>query len=157
MARAAARRSSLWNRPVGWPGGPARGAGLLLHGLASFLERVTATWPRSQRPAYVGEFHALGVQWGVPVGPDESLRTDETARFWEHELPIQMADLAAQPAPGHRPDAVVVDEAQDFADTWWDPDARCVEGPRRRRYLPVQRRGAAGVRPPAHRLFPWCR
>ena len=91
------------------------------HGLASYLERIAATWPRRQQPAYVGEFHALGVQWGAPEGPDEALRTDETVRFWEHDLPLQMADLAAQLEPGHRFDSVVVDEAQDFADAWWDP------------------------------------
>ena len=91
------------------------------HGLASYLERIAATWPRRQQPAYVGEFHALGVQWGAPEGPDESLRTEETVQFWEHDLPRQMADLAAELEPGHRFDAVVVDEAQDFADAWWDP------------------------------------
>jgi hypothetical protein len=91
------------------------------HGLASYLERITATWRRRQQLAYVGEFHALGVQWGAPKGPDESLRTDETAQFWEHDLPLQMADLAAQLEPGHRFDSIVVDEAQDFADAWWDP------------------------------------
>jgi hypothetical protein len=91
------------------------------HGLASYLERISASWPRRQRPAYVGEFHALGVLWGAPEGPDESLRTEETGQFWEHDLPLQMADLAAQLEPGHRFDAIVVDEAQDFADAWWDP------------------------------------
>jgi RecA/RadA recombinase len=91
------------------------------HGLASYLERITAAWPRKQRPAYVGEFHALGVLWGAPEGPDESVRTDETVQFWEHDLPLQMADLATQLEPGHRFDSIVVDEAQDFADAWWDP------------------------------------
>ena len=42
-------------------------------------------------------------------------------QFWEHDLPLQMADLAAQLEPGHRFDSIVVDEAQDFADAWWDP------------------------------------
>lgn len=91
------------------------------HGLASYLERVSAAWPRRQRPAYVGEFHALGVLWGAPEGPDESLRTEQTVQFWEHDLPEQMAELAAQLEPGHRYDSIVVDEAQDFADAWWDP------------------------------------
>jgi hypothetical protein len=91
------------------------------HGLASYLERIAATWPRRQQPAYVGEFHDLGKQWGAPAGPDEALRSDETVQFWEHDLPLQMADLAAQLEPGHRFDSIVVDEAQDFADAWWDP------------------------------------
>lgn len=91
------------------------------HGLASYLERITANWPRRQQPAYVGEFHDLGKLWGAPEGPDEALRTDETVKFWEHDLPLQMAELATQLEPGHRFDAIVVDEAQDFADAWWDP------------------------------------
>lgn len=91
------------------------------HGLASYLERITATWNRRHRPAYVGEFHDLGKQWGAPAGPDESVRNDETVRFWEHDLPSQMTRLATQLDPGHRFDAIVVDEAQDFADAWWDP------------------------------------
>jgi len=49
------------------------------------------------------------------------LEVKETVRFWEHNLPLQMADLAAELEPGHRFDAIVVDEAQDFADAWWDP------------------------------------
>ena len=91
------------------------------HGLASYVERITATWPRRQQPAYVGEFHVLGVQWGAPQGPDESLRTEETVKFWEHDLPRQMAELAMELEPGHRFDSIVVDEAQDFADSWWEP------------------------------------
>ncbi|OBK80579.1 ATP-binding domain-containing protein [Mycobacterium sp. 1164985.4] len=91
------------------------------HGLASYLERITATWSRRQQPGYVGEFHALGVLWGAPEGPDESLRTEETVKFWEHDLPVQMAELAMQLEPGHRFDSIVVDEAQDFADSWWEP------------------------------------
>jgi Nuclease-related domain/UvrD-like helicase C-terminal domain len=91
------------------------------HGLASYLERIAAAWPRRQQPAYVGEFHDLGKQWGAPEAPDESLRNEQTVEFWERDLPLQMADLAAQLDPGHRFDSIVVDEAQDFADAWWDP------------------------------------
>jgi hypothetical protein len=91
------------------------------HGLASYLERITANWKRRHQPAYVGEFHDLGKLWGGPEGPDEALRSEETVRFWEHDLPLQMTELAAQLAPGDRFDSIVVDEAQDFADAWWDP------------------------------------
>ncbi len=99
------------------------------HGLASYLERIAATWPRRQQPAYVGEFHDLGKKWGAPEGPDEALRSDETVKFWEHDLPLQMADLAAQLEPGHRFDSIVVDEAQDFADAWWDPLLAALKDP----------------------------
>ena len=91
------------------------------HGLASYMQRITSDWRRRHRLAYVGEFHSLGVRWGASEGPDESLRTEETVRFWEHELPSQMTALAGQLEPGHRFDSIVVDEAQDFADAWWDP------------------------------------
>ena len=91
------------------------------HGLASYLKRLTANWSRRQQPAYVGEFHDLGRLWGAAEGPDESLRNAQTVQFWEQDLPRQMTELAGQLAPGHRFDAIVVDEAQDFADAWWDP------------------------------------
>jgi RecA/RadA recombinase len=91
------------------------------HGLASYLERITTNWPRRQQPAYVGEFHDLGKLWGAPDPPDESVRSEETVQFWEHDLPLKMTELAEQLAPGHRFDSIVVDEAQDFADSWWDP------------------------------------
>lgn len=99
------------------------------HGLASYLERIAETWPRRQQPAYVGELHALGVQWGAPQRPDEALRTEETVQFWEHDLPLHMAELAAQLEPGHRFDSIVVDEAQDFADAWWDPLLAALKDP----------------------------
>ena len=91
------------------------------HGLASYLERITGNWKRQHQPGYIGEFHDLGKLWGAPEGPDEALRNDDTVRFWEHDLPLQMADLAAQLEPGQHFDSIVVDEAQDFADAWWDP------------------------------------
>lgn len=91
------------------------------HGLASYLERVTATWPRRHQPGYVGEFHDLGKMWGAPEGPDESIASAETSQFWEHDLPLQMAELAMELDHGHRFDSIVVDEAQDFADSWWEP------------------------------------
>lgn len=91
------------------------------HGLASYLKRITAGWSMRKRPAYVGEFHALGKTWGAPEGPDEAECTTETALFWEDELPRRMAELAKGLAPGHRFDAIVIDEAQDFADAWWEP------------------------------------
>ncbi|MDY6810410.1 MAG: NERD domain-containing protein [Actinomycetota bacterium] len=99
------------------------------HGLASYLERVTAAWKRRDQPAYVGEFHALGVQWGAAEGPDEQERSKESSDFWEKELPRQMLDLADQLPPGQRFDAIVVDEAQDFADEWWKPMLACLRDP----------------------------
>lgn len=88
------------------------------HGLASYLKRLTAPWQRRHQPAYVGEFHSLGMVWGAPDGPGDS---EDSVRFWEEQLPAQMLELAQHLDDGQRFDAVVVDEAQDFADSWWDP------------------------------------
>lgn len=91
------------------------------HGLAEYLRRVTAGWPDGERPAYVGEFHQLGIDWGAPGGPDEQTRTADSQHWWEAELPRLMAELAEDLPESERFDAVVVDEAQDFADSWWRP------------------------------------
>lgn len=82
-------------------------------GLAAWLERRVATLPRKERPAYVGTFHHLGVTWGAPTG------SDDDSAFWEVTLPEMMVRLGAEQPEGRRFDAVVVDEAQDFADRWW--------------------------------------
>ena len=99
------------------------------HGLASYLKRITAGWKRRHQPGYVGEFHSLGIQWGAPVGPDENERTKETSQFFEHDLPAQMLQLAAGLPEGQRFDAIVIDEAQDFADSWWDPVLAALRDP----------------------------
>jgi hypothetical protein len=84
-------------------------------GLAEYLKRQVAGWPRRHRPAFVGTFEEFGRQWGAPTG------SREDSEFWEHELPRTMGDLAAELPPGKRYDSVIVDEAQDFADEWWRP------------------------------------
>jgi superfamily I DNA/RNA helicase len=82
-------------------------------GLAEYLRRTVATWPRRHRPAYVGEFHSLGLAWGAAPG------SDDDSEYWEQRLPSQMVELAAALPPGLRFDSVVIDEAQDFAESWW--------------------------------------
>ncbi len=99
------------------------------HGLASYLKRITAGWNRRQQPGYVGEFHSLGIEWGAPEGPDELERTKETSRFFEHDLPAAMLESAAGLPDGQRFDAIVIDEAQDFADSWWEPVLAALRDP----------------------------
>lgn len=82
-------------------------------GLASYLKRVVESWPRQHRPRFVGTYEEFGRQWGAPEG-------DETdSSFWEEDLPRAMAELAVALPAGKRYDAVIVDEAQDFANSWW--------------------------------------
>lgn len=90
-------------------------------GLASYLRRITDNWTRREQPGYVGGLHELGIEWGAPESPDELVISDKVVDFWERDLPLQMAQLAEGLAPGHRFDSIIVDEAQDFADPWWDP------------------------------------
>ncbi|MCX6489114.1 MAG: NERD domain-containing protein [Mycobacterium sp.] len=90
------------------------------HGLASYLKRITAGWQ---------EFHSLGIRWGAPVGPDETERSEETSQFFERDLPATMAELAAALPDGQRFDSIVIDEAQDFADSWWDPILAALRDP----------------------------
>ena len=99
------------------------------HGLASYLKRITAGWSRRQRPGYVGEFHDLGIDWGAETGPDESERNAATEQYFEHDLPARMLELAAALPDGQRFDAIVIDEAQDFADSWWDPILAALRDP----------------------------
>jgi len=84
-------------------------------GLAEYLKRQVAGWHRKHRPAFVGTFEEFGRQWGAQPG------SREDSDYWEHQLPAIMGDLAEELPPGKRYDSVIVDEAQDFADTWWRP------------------------------------
>jgi hypothetical protein len=97
-------------------------------GLAEFLRRRVAKLPQRQRPAYVGEFHELGIAWGAERGDDDN------SPYWEQELPQQMVARAAELPDAELFDAVVIDEAQDFDQSWWpavlaalrDPENGCL-------------------------------
>ena len=84
-------------------------------GLATYFKRETATWPHRQRPKFVGTFEDLANLWGLSSG------TRDESDYWERVLPLLMAERAAELPPGERYDSFVVDEAQDFAESWWRP------------------------------------
>lgn len=86
------------------------------YGLAEYLRRELLVGSRSKRPAFVGTFEDLGRNWGVPITGDR-----QDSQFWESELPALMAEAAQQLEDAVRFDAIIVDEAQDFADDWWTP------------------------------------
>ena len=96
--------------------------GLLCYsiGLAEYFKRQVETWPKRQRPAYVGTYEDLGRLWGAPTG------SREDSDFWERQLPERMAELAAALPVEDKFDAFIVDEAQDFADLWWTPLLRAL-------------------------------
>lgn len=89
-------------------------------GLAEYFKRQVATWPKRQRPAYVGTYEDLGHLWGAPSG------SRDDSEFWERQLPERMAELAADLPETEKFDAFIVDEAQDFADLWWTPLLRAL-------------------------------
>ena len=82
-------------------------------GLAQWMQRRVSTFDRREQPAYVGTFHGIGQEWGAPEG------SDDDSNFWEFELPEIMLGLAGKQATADLYDAIVIDEAQDFADLWW--------------------------------------
>src|SRR5665811_2268229 len=92
-------------------------------GLGRYLERITATWPVRQRPAFVGLFHELPVLWGAAPG------NDDDADDWERRLPTELGELAATRPPADLFDSVVVDEAQDFGALWWPSVLQCLRDP----------------------------
>ena len=82
-------------------------------GIAEYLGRRVDTFARGQRPAYVGTFHSLGIAWGAPPG------SDNDPAYWGHQLPQVMVSMAARRPFFERFDAIVIDEATDFPETWW--------------------------------------
>jgi superfamily I DNA/RNA helicase len=92
-------------------------------GLAEFLKRRVEKLPKRQRPAYVGTFHNLGIGWGVEPG------SDDDSGYWEEFLPAEMIELAAALPEDRRFDAIVIDEGQDFAQSWWDAVVAALRDP----------------------------
>ena len=82
-------------------------------GVIEMVKKIFAGLPAKSQPAFVGTFHFLGYTWGVT--PDAVADTD----FWENEAVDLTLQAAQALAPGERYTAFVVDEAQDFADSWW--------------------------------------
>ena len=100
-----------------WAEGGARVAFVCYsHGLAAWANRWLTDQPEPASPRIQAmTYHSLGSRWGEPV-PD-----DAGPSYWEDVLPARMLDLAQGLPADERFDALVVDEAQDFADSWWPP------------------------------------
>ena len=83
------------------------------YGLAHHLRRALLVGSTAKRPAFVGTFEDLARSWGLDVAGSR-----DDSEYWETRLPASMADRASELSDAQRFDAVVVDEAQDFADDW---------------------------------------
>ena len=85
-------------------------------GLGEWFKRELDGVPRKQKPAFYGRFEDLGRAWGIEITADRN-----SSDFWERELPELMAEKATELTDGQKFDAIIVDEAQDFAEEWWTP------------------------------------
>jgi hypothetical protein len=93
-------------------------------GLATWVQRRILELPdKVARNIHASTFHALGVSWGADVP------TDSGPQFWEEDLPARMLQLSQKLPESGRFDALVVDEAQDFADSWWPPLLQALRHP----------------------------
>lgn len=93
------------------------------YGLANHLRRELLVGSRGKQPAFVGTFEQLGNQWGI------ASETRNDSDFWENRLPARMAEQAEALDDSRRFDAIIVDEAQDFAESWWIPLVASLKDP----------------------------
>ena len=81
--------------------------------LAAFIRHEVESWDKSDRIDVVRTFHSLATEWGVklPENPDNE--------YFDSTASTEFAKLASAANIDNKFDAVIVDEAQDFGDTWW--------------------------------------
>lgn len=89
-------------------------------GLGQYLDQQVSGW-RQAKPVFTGEFHEYVRGLGVPDGFEP--------HYFEEEMPRLLKELAAGMDAHERLDAVVVDEAQDFAPLWWEALLACTTAP----------------------------
>ena len=89
-------------------------------GLSEHLRREVDGW-RQARPVFVGEFHDYVQSLGVPDGSGQE--------YFDQEMPRLLKELADTLPVEEKLDAVVVDEAQDFAPLWWEALLACLKKP----------------------------
>lgn len=89
-------------------------------GLGMYLQRQVSPW-KSAKPAFTGEFHEYVRSLGVPDGVGQE--------YFDIDMPKQLAAIAKAMPDQDKFDAVIVDEAQDFAPLWWDALRQCLKSP----------------------------
>ena len=89
-------------------------------GLGMYLGNQVSTW-RQAKPAFTGEFHEFVKSLGVPDG--------EGQEYYDVEMPRILKERASALPAHEKFDAVIVDEAQDFAPLWWEALRACMIDP----------------------------
>lgn len=87
-------------------------------GLGMHLSSQVSKW-RSAKPAFTGEFHEYVLSLGVPEGTGQD--------YFDVEMPRLLKELATEIPHREKFDAIIVDEAQDFAPSWWDALRACLK------------------------------
>ncbi|WP_246669948.1 NERD domain-containing protein [Arthrobacter zhaoguopingii] len=87
-------------------------------GLAQHLQNRVSSW-RHAKPAFTGEFHDYVRSLGVPDGDGQA--------YFDEEVPQHLRDKAAELPFEQKFDAIIIDEAQDFAPLWWEALTACLK------------------------------
>lgn len=80
-------------------------------GLGLYLRDEVDRW-RGNKPVFTGEFHEYALQSGVPTGTSQD--------YYDADMPRILREISADMPESDKLDAVIVDEAQDFAPLWWE-------------------------------------
>lgn len=91
-------------------------------GLGQYLQNEVKSW-RSAKPAFTGEFHEYVRSLGIPDGAGQA--------YFDEDMPRMLKELAADLPAENKFDAVIIDEAQDFAPLWWEALLACTKDPER--------------------------
>jgi hypothetical protein len=100
--------------------------------LRDFIARSVQGWPKLAGRVDVHHFHQLCAQAGRDVQgglnyPSRDATRDERAKFWQDDAPFKIVRAVAEDKFSMGPwDAIFVDEAQDFAPTWWEVLEECL-------------------------------
>ncbi|PRB68164.1 NERD domain-containing protein [Arthrobacter sp. MYb213] len=89
-------------------------------GLGHYLKKQVGSW-RQNKPVHVGEFHEYARSLGVPDGTGQD--------YFDVQMPRLLRELALKLPEAQKLDAIIVDEAQDFAPEWWEALLACTKDP----------------------------
>ncbi|MBG6180491.1 hypothetical protein [Arthrobacter sp. CAN_A1] len=89
-------------------------------GLGQHLQNQVSGW-RQAKPVFTGEFHDFVQSLGVPDGTGQA--------YFDEDMPRLLIEKAASLALEQKLDAVIIDEAQDFAPLWWEALLACLKDP----------------------------
>ncbi len=83
-------------------------------GLSKYLQREVSKWQGVNRPTFTGTFHQMVDFWGgkTPEIPNQD--------WWEEGAVEEMRSRLGKRNNLELFDAIVIDEGQDFRDSWWE-------------------------------------